>query len=201
MGDGGSLFVGSLLAGASLLPLFRPQDGHPLLTLAIVVALIVPVGEAPFVSALRWMAGRKATRGGVDHTSHRLVAIGFSERRSAVFLCAVALAGALVAVWIAESGSAALPAAAVLVVAVGLGAVYLAQVPTYGGDDFVALQRVPFSAALTALVTRSHAAHVLLDLGARHDLLLRCLSVALLGRGAGHLPAVVRSVTAARARL
>jgi UDP-GlcNAc:undecaprenyl-phosphate GlcNAc-1-phosphate transferase len=164
MGDGGSLFVGALLAGTSLLPLFQPQKSYPLLPLAIAVALIVPVAEAVFVSALRWMAGRKPTRGGVDHTSHRLVAIGFSERRSALLLYSVALAGSLVALWIARSGVTALPAAALLLVAVGLGAVYLAHVPTYGGDDFVALDRVPFSAALKTLVVRSHVGQVLLDL-------------------------------------
>jgi UDP-GlcNAc:undecaprenyl-phosphate GlcNAc-1-phosphate transferase len=164
MGDGGSLYVWSLLAGASLLPLFRPESNRPLLPLALALALIVPVGEAVFVSAVRWMAGRKPTRGGVDHTSHRLVAIGFSERRSVLVLYAVALAGALVAAWIARSGAAALPAAALLLVGVGLGAIYLAHVPTYQGDDFVALERVPFSAALRLALVRSHAAQVLLDL-------------------------------------
>ena len=87
MGDAGSLFVGSLLAGASLLPLFTPQSQSPLVPLALALTLIVPVGEAVFVSALRWMAGRKPTRGGIDHSSHRLVAIGFSERRSVLVLC------------------------------------------------------------------------------------------------------------------
>jgi UDP-GlcNAc:undecaprenyl-phosphate GlcNAc-1-phosphate transferase len=58
MGDGGSLFVGALLAGGSLLPLFRPDSSRPLLPLALALGLIVPVGEAVFVSAMRWMAGR-----------------------------------------------------------------------------------------------------------------------------------------------
>lgn len=163
MGDAGSLYVGSLLAGASLLPLFTPQSHSRLVPLALALTLIVPVGEALFVSALRWMAGRKPTRGGVDHSSHRLVAIGFSERRTVLVLCTVALVAAIVGEWLARSGAAALPAMAVLVIGVGLGAIYLAYVPTYQGGDFVALQRVPFSALLRAMLVRSHAAEVLVD--------------------------------------
>lgn len=164
MGDGGSLFVGSVLAGSSLVPLFGTETRNPFWALAIFVALIVPVGEASFVSALRWMAGRKPTRGGTDHTSHRLVAMGFSQRRSVVFLYVVALAVTCVAVWMARSGAAALPATALLLVGVGLGAIYLAHVPTYEGEDFAALQKVPFSTMLRSALVRSHAAQVLLDL-------------------------------------
>jgi UDP-GlcNAc:undecaprenyl-phosphate GlcNAc-1-phosphate transferase len=164
MGDGGSLFVGSLLGGCSLVPWFGGEKSNPLWPMALAVALVVPLGEASFVAALRWMAGRRATRGGIDHTSHRLVSMGFSERRSVLFLYAVALVAAVIAAWIARSGAAALPAVAVLVVGIGLGAVYLAHVPMYQGDDFAALQRVPFSAVLLAALSRSHAAQVLLDL-------------------------------------
>jgi UDP-GlcNAc:undecaprenyl-phosphate GlcNAc-1-phosphate transferase len=164
MGDGGSLFVGSVLAGCSLVPWFRAEQRNSLWLVALAVALIVPLGEASFVTALRWMAGRKPTRGGTDHTSHRLVSMGFSERRSVLFLYVVALAASAVAVWIARSGAAALPATAVLLVGVGLGAVYLALVPTYQGEDFTALQRVPFGALLRSALERSHAAQVLLDL-------------------------------------
>jgi len=164
MGDGGSLFIGSLLAGCSLVPWFGGDKHNPFWPMALAVALIVPLGEASFVATLRWMAGRRATRGGTDHTSHRLVSMGFSEPRSVLFLCAVALVAAVIAAWIAQAGAAALPAMAVLVVGVGLGAVYLAHVPTYAGEDFAALQRVPFSAILRSALSRSHAAQVLLDL-------------------------------------
>ena len=44
-----------------------------------------------------------------------------------------------------------------------LGAIYLARVPTYQGDDFAALQRVPFGAVLRSALPRSHAVQVLLD--------------------------------------
>jgi len=164
MGDGGSLFVGSLLGGCSLVPWFGGQKSNPFWPIALAVGLIVPLGEASFVATLRWMAGRRATRGGTDHTSHRLVSMGFSERRSVLFLYAVAVLAAVIAAWIAQSGAAALPATAGLVVGIGLGAVYLAYVPVYQGDNFAALQRVPFSSVLQSALIRSHAAQVVLDL-------------------------------------
>jgi UDP-GlcNAc:undecaprenyl-phosphate GlcNAc-1-phosphate transferase len=163
MGDGGSLYIGALLAGGSLVALFRTTSGisQPL---GAGVALAFFVGEAVFVSAVRSMAGRKPTRGGVDHTSHRLVALGFSVRRSVLILYAVALASATVSIWLARSGGAALPGLAALVVGLTLGGVYLAHVPTYQGDDFTGLERVPFSAVIQSAMDRSHAPQVLLDL-------------------------------------
>jgi FlaA1/EpsC-like NDP-sugar epimerase len=70
----------------------------------------------------------------------------------------------MAAVWMAWSGAVALPATAVVVVGIGLGAFYLAYVPTYGGADFMALHRVPFGAVLRAMLVRTHAAEVLVDL-------------------------------------
>ena len=164
MGDAGSLFVGSVLAGGSIVPLFGAARSSQLWPVALVVALMVPLAEVGFVLALRLMAGRRATRGGTDHSSHRLVSLGFSQSRSVLFLYVAGVAAAAVAVWVVRSGPAALPGVAVLLVGVGLGAIYLAHVPTYQGDDFVALQRVPFGVVLGAALARSHAAQVMLDL-------------------------------------
>jgi len=110
------------------------------------------------------MAGRNPARGGVDHPSHRLVAMGFSERRAVLLFYAVTLACGSVGVLMITSGPTALPIAAVLVVGVALGSIHLARVPTYQGDDFVALQRVPYADVLASAFLRSHAVQVLLDL-------------------------------------
>jgi UDP-GlcNAc:undecaprenyl-phosphate GlcNAc-1-phosphate transferase len=163
MGDGGSLFVGSVLGGCSLLPWLGTNEPNPIWPIALGIALMVPLGDAVFVSALRWMAGRKATRGGIDHTSHRLVSMGLSERSTVLVLYAIALAAAFVAAWMARAGFTALPAAALLLIGVLLGAVYLARVPTYDGEDFTALQRIPLGEALQTVLNRSHAGQVLLD--------------------------------------
>jgi UDP-GlcNAc:undecaprenyl-phosphate GlcNAc-1-phosphate transferase len=163
MGDGGSLFIGAVIVGTSLIPWFGTEVGR-FNPLAILLVFVVPVGEVVFVSALRWMAGRNPTRGGVDHPSHRLVAIGLSERRTVFVLYAVALASVATAGWVAVSGTIALPSAIVLIVAFSLGAIHLARVPTYQGQDFAALNRVPYWTVLKSAFLRSHAVQVLLDL-------------------------------------
>jgi UDP-GlcNAc:undecaprenyl-phosphate GlcNAc-1-phosphate transferase len=80
-----------------------------------------------------------------------------------VFYVLTLACGAVSALMIA-SGPTALPIAVVLVVGVTLGSIHLARVPTYQGDDFVALQRVPYAHVLTSAFLRSHAVQVLLDL-------------------------------------
>jgi UDP-GlcNAc:undecaprenyl-phosphate GlcNAc-1-phosphate transferase len=164
MGDGGSLFNGAVIVGTSLVPWFGTDAGGTFNPLAILLVFVVPVGEVVFVSALRWMAGRNPTRGGVDHPSHRLVAIGLSERRTVFVLYAVASASVATASWVAVSGVTAFPVAIVLIVAFSLGAIHLARVPTYQGEDFTALHRVPYWTVLRSAFLRSHAVQVLLDL-------------------------------------
>ena len=89
MGDSGSLLIGFLLAGltteASGL-MVGPQSGHLVSVLAIpILILFVPILDTTFVSLMRKLSGRPISVGGRDHSSHRMVAIGFSER-TAVFL-------------------------------------------------------------------------------------------------------------------
>lgn len=89
MGDSGSLLIGFLLAGltteASGL-MVGPQSSHLVSVLAIpILILFVPILDTTFVSLMRKLSGRSISVGGKDHSSHRMVAIGFSER-TAVFL-------------------------------------------------------------------------------------------------------------------
>ncbi len=86
MGDCGSMFVGFLLASSVLLGQTGGRSRGVFTILAVpVLILFVPIFDTTFVTILRKMWGRKASQGGRDHTSHRLVALGLSER-SAVFM-------------------------------------------------------------------------------------------------------------------
>jgi len=81
MGDCGSLFIGAIIGGASLVPVYnRPVVMFISPVVVIVMILVVPLFDTSFVLVLRRLAGRSATRGGTDHVSHRLVSLGFSER-------------------------------------------------------------------------------------------------------------------------
>ena len=60
--------------------------------------LLVPILDTTLVTVSRMLSGRSAAQGGRDHSSHRLVAIGLSERAAVVVLWALAALGGLLGV-------------------------------------------------------------------------------------------------------
>jgi UDP-GlcNAc:undecaprenyl-phosphate GlcNAc-1-phosphate transferase len=165
MGDCGSLFIGSLLGGAALVPVVAAGNAFVDPALLAVVILVVPLFDTAFVLVLRRLAGRPATRGGTDHVSHRLVSLGFSERSAVRILYLLGLIGGLTAWALQFSGiDSMLPLAALFVVLVTLLGIYLARVPAYNAQDFVALQKSSFAPFLKDLTFRWHAGQVMLDL-------------------------------------
>ena len=98
MGDSGSMFVGFFLASSVLLNNNLGGQSRSIFSaLAVpVLTLFVPIFDTTFVTILRKFWGRKASQGGRDHTSHRLVALGLSERKAVLMLYGfAALAGIL----------------------------------------------------------------------------------------------------------
>src|SRR5207248_2313990 len=76
----------------------------------------VPLFDATLVTVLRTIAGRPVSQGGRDHSSHRLVALGLSERRAVILLWSVcvtfgllALAGLMLDLYAAAVGARLLP--------------------------------------------------------------------------------------------
>ena len=98
MGDGGSHFLGSFLASASLLA--TPGMKGRLVPAAVfpILILLVPIFDTAFVTLTRRLSGRSALVGGRDHTSHRLVALGASERVAVLSLYILATVGGLLAI-------------------------------------------------------------------------------------------------------
>ena len=166
MGDSGSLFIGALLAGASLVPVFHTRVALTSPALPILLILVVPLFDTAFVLVLRRLAGRSATKGGTDHVSHRLASLGFSERSAVRILYLLGLAGGAVA-WIVVASSGIepqLPLVALFAVALMLLGIYLARVRAYNAEDFVALQKSSFAPFLKDLAFKWHAGQVMLDL-------------------------------------
>ena len=98
MGDGGSHLLGVFLATASLLA--TPGMKGRLVPAAIfpIFVLLVPIFDTAFVTLTRRLSGRRAMVGGRDHTSHRLVTLGASERIAVATLYALAAFGGLLAI-------------------------------------------------------------------------------------------------------
>jgi UDP-GlcNAc:undecaprenyl-phosphate/decaprenyl-phosphate GlcNAc-1-phosphate transferase len=166
MGDCGSLFIGAMLASTSLVPVLRGglALSSPIVPIALI--LIVPLFDTAFVLVLRRLAGRKASKGGTDHVSHRLVSLGFSERTAVRFLYLLGLiAGVVAAVMVLnDRPEPQLPIIAAFGVVMTLVGIYLARVPAYNAEDFLALQKSSFAPFLKDLAFKWHAGQVLLDL-------------------------------------
>jgi UDP-GlcNAc:undecaprenyl-phosphate/decaprenyl-phosphate GlcNAc-1-phosphate transferase len=167
MGDCGSLFIGAILGGASLVPLFRSTQltfVGPFLPVALI--LVVPLFDTSFVLVLRRLAGRRASKGGTDHVSHRLASLGFSERSAVRILYLLGLLGGLTALLVTSRYAleATLPVLAVFGVMVTLLGIFLARVPAYNSEAFIALQKSSFAPFLKDLAFKWHAGQVMLDL-------------------------------------
>lgn len=92
MGDSGSQLTGFVLATLGLMASYK-EAGTTIATLALpVLILAVPILDTTLVTALRLRSGRSVTQGGRDHTSHRLVYRGLSERRAVFFLVGISAA-------------------------------------------------------------------------------------------------------------
>jgi UDP-GlcNAc:undecaprenyl-phosphate GlcNAc-1-phosphate transferase len=99
MGDCGSMFIGFMLASLSILAQTGGRSRGVLAILAVpVLILFVPIFDTTFVTLLRKMRGRPASQGGRDHTSHRLVALGLTERSAVTLLWVFAIIAGVLAV-------------------------------------------------------------------------------------------------------
>jgi UDP-GlcNAc:undecaprenyl-phosphate GlcNAc-1-phosphate transferase len=162
MGNCGSLAIGGLIAASATTAIAHAGTFRS--AAAAVLILIVPIFDSSFVVLLRRLAGRSTTRGNIDHTSHRLVSAGFSDRTAVWLLYALGIVGAASGAFVLSHPGAAAPiAAAVLVGALMIG-LWLARVPAYAGQDFQAFQNAPFAPLITDLTFRWHAGEVLLDI-------------------------------------
>ena len=96
MGDSGSLFLGFTLAA---LAIAQQQQASNVVAVIGVPTLIflLPILDTSLVAITRMLSGQSPARGGRDHTSHRLVAFGLSERQALFVLYGVALSSAVVA--------------------------------------------------------------------------------------------------------
>jgi UDP-GlcNAc:undecaprenyl-phosphate GlcNAc-1-phosphate transferase len=156
MGDCGSMFVGFLLASSVLMNQVGGQSRSVLTILAVpALILFVPIFDTTFVTILRKLWGRKASQGGRDHTSHRLVALGLSERTAVLMLCGFAiLAGALALLVQELETTQSLALIAGFTVVLTIVGVYLAKVKVYEEqDEQLALQN---NAAFGFLLNLSH---------------------------------------------
>jgi UDP-GlcNAc:undecaprenyl-phosphate GlcNAc-1-phosphate transferase len=166
MGDCGSMFVGFFLASSALMNVGggRSRSFLPVLVVPILV-LFIPIFDTTFVTVLRKLSGRAASQGGRDHTSHRLVALGMTERHAVWMLYGFAALSGLLANVVQrvrlDIGLASVAAFCILLTLVG---VYLAGVKVYDQTDAeLALKEKPLYTFLVDVSYKRRIFEVLLD--------------------------------------
>ncbi|MCA9669803.1 MAG: hypothetical protein KC503_29615 [Myxococcales bacterium] len=191
MGDSGSQFVGFFIGGLALLSkTYRTRNLLAVVAVPLLV-LLLPILDTTFVTVLRLLNNRPVSQGGRDHTSHRLVQLGMSERRAVLILYGFTAASGAMAVlvrsWDVGHSIALLPffALAVVLVAVYLSSVTVISQPTQ--DESGRNNRLQFLvrlrykrqiAAITAdlvVVAASYYGAYLLRFGGFEDPALRAL--------------------------
>ncbi|MFZ1983774.1 MAG: MraY family glycosyltransferase, partial [Desulfatitalea sp.] len=152
MGDCGSLVIGFSI---SVLSLYSSESASPtqLARIAVpVLVLLVPIMDTTLVTFIRLLSGRKASTGGRDHTSHRLVLMGFSEKSAVLFLYGVGAVAGFAAVFVSRSDTLTSPAVIIPVtIAIILMGVYLSQLRVYPEKEFSVLRDRSFTPILMEL--------------------------------------------------
>ncbi len=164
MGDSGSLFLG-LMFSAVALQVEHPNRSSLFSVLAApAVVFLIPIFDTTLVTVLRLLSGRRPSQGGRDHSSHRLVAIGLSERWAVAVLWALAaLAGAMGYAMTNTSAAWWGPAVVLLLIAMAIFAVYLSDVRVYGEADRMLVRTGRVTPLIVDFVYKRRVAEVILD--------------------------------------
>lgn len=139
MGDSGALFLGFALGSLTLgQEGVRASRSDVLSVIAgPAFVLLIPIFDTTLVTVARLLSGRSPSLGGRDHSSHRLVAIGLSERDAVLVLWGLAAIGGIIGLVLRNFSSAwSLPVGGVYLLAMSVFAVYLVRVRVY--DDMPA---------------------------------------------------------------
>lgn len=166
MGDCGSMFIGWFLASTALLS--GTGGGRSRSVVAVlavpVLVLFVPIFDTTFVAVMRKLAGRNPMKGGRDHTSHRLVALGLSEKRAVWLLWSLALGSGLLGLLVRHVAlDVSIAAIAGFVVVLTLLGVHLAHVRVYAEEEIAAAREKPLVSFLIDLSYKRRLFEVLLD--------------------------------------
>ena len=89
MGDSGSMFLGYCLAFLSVIFIWNPSnsDFWRISIQPVLLFFTIPIFDLAIVVISRISKGKSPIQGGVDHISHRLMNLGFTEKRVIVTIC------------------------------------------------------------------------------------------------------------------
>jgi len=164
MGDSGSLPIGFTLAMLTL-HYAGIGAGNRMSAIAVpVMTLMVPIFDTTLVTVIRLLSGRKASTGGKDHTSHRLVLMGLSEKGAVLFLYAIAAVAGISAVFVDRVDTLTSPVVIIpLALSILLMGIYLAQLRIYPEKEFSLLRDRAYTPVLIELTYKRQMLLVCFD--------------------------------------
>lgn len=135
MGDSGSMLLGFTLAVLAIAR--QPQASNLFAIMGVpTLLLLLPILDTILVTMTRLMRGQSPARGGRDHTSHRLIAFGLSERQAVLTLYTVALLSGLAALAVENLDYAlSLFIIPVLILSLSLATAYLGRMKVVTPSD------------------------------------------------------------------
>jgi UDP-GlcNAc:undecaprenyl-phosphate GlcNAc-1-phosphate transferase len=170
MGDAGSLFIGFVMACLTVLGGGRKTMGgsvtHLLSVIAIPILIVfIPILDTGFVSVMRKLFSRPISQGGRDHSSHRMVAIGLSERKAVMVLYGFSVVSGFIALGMKHvSTGLALLLTVLYLLFVSFFWVYLARVKVYAEKSILSNGRAGvLTPILVEISYRRRLFEVLLD--------------------------------------
>jgi UDP-GlcNAc:undecaprenyl-phosphate/decaprenyl-phosphate GlcNAc-1-phosphate transferase len=166
MGDGGSLLLGFSFAAITLSAGHQTPGRSDILSIIAgpVLVLLIPIFDTALVTLSRLRSGRRASQGGRDHSSHRLVAIGLSERRAVALLWTLAGVGGALGIGVGNYGQkwSVLLIASSFLIAMVLFAAYLAGIRVYDDSD-VRVRQGTLTPIVVEFMYKRRVAEVVLD--------------------------------------
>jgi UDP-GlcNAc:undecaprenyl-phosphate GlcNAc-1-phosphate transferase len=165
MGDSGSLFLGYVLAFLAIPSKLNGYMGisSSVLTLLLPVAILaVPIFDTFIVTMVRKNYGRRASQGGRDHSSHRLVGLGFSEPKAVNILYGLGIVGGMVAWLLSRWPEYATFCLSIYIIFLGLCGVYLSKVKVYAEPTDAEI-RGHWTPIISELLYKRNAAEIMLD--------------------------------------
>ncbi len=140
MGDSGSLFLGFLLSTIALMGTYVTKS-HVMLSLGIPLLIMsLPIFDTTLVTISRKYFNRPISQGGRDHSSHRLIALGYSERKTLLVMYGIAIFGGGIAIGLIylNLSISLLLVILSLILFVGSGA-FLSRVKVYSVNEYESL--------------------------------------------------------------
>ena len=166
MGDSGSLLLGFSLAALTLSDQGVRGSRSDVLSVIAgpVFVLLLPIFDTTLVTISRLLSGRSPAMGGRDHSSHRLVAIGLSERTAVSVLWFLAAVGGTVGLILRNARPEwSLLVGSLFLLLMCLFAVYLARVRVYEDPAVLKTENADVTLLQGELLYKRRVAEVLLD--------------------------------------